>query len=96
MPKGYFKCVGGEQLTRISASWFVSYMYYIKVDKTHFNWQKVCSCSSRISICDSNIAYHKVWMNKIVGMNPNRLGTNKLGIKGTDIISMAKILLPLL
>ena len=94
MPRSYYKFAGGEHLTRISASWFVSYMYYLKVDKTHSNWKKVTKPMKRASKCDKNSTYHKIWIREIVGMNPNRLGRNKLGLSGTDIISMAKILIP--
>ena len=94
MPRSYFKFAGGKQLTHISASWFVSYMYYLTADRTHNNWKNVSDPMKRASRCNNNSAYHKVWINEIVGMNPNRLGKNQLGLSGTDIISMAKILLP--
>ena len=94
MPRTYFKFVGGKQLTNIGASWFVSYMYYQKVDKTHSNWKNISNPMDRVAKCNKHSIYHKVWINEIVGMNPNRLGRNLLGLSGNDIISMAKILLP--
>ena len=96
MPKSYFNFPGGKQLTRIGASWFVSYMYCIKKDPTHLNWKKVSNPSMRVSNCNKNITYHKVWIEEIVKMNSNRLGTNKLGLSGKDITSMAKALLSLI
>ena len=96
MPKSYFKFTGGKQLTGIGASWFVSYMYYLKVDKTHLNWQNVSNPKSRVAKCIKNSTYHKIWISEIVDMNPNRLGKNHLGLSGADIISMAKVLLPII
>lgn len=96
MPRSYYKFAGGKQLTRIGASWFVSYMYYLKVDKTHSNWQNVSNPISRVTKCVKNSTYHKVWINEIVGMNHNRLNKNQLGLAGNDIISMAKVLLPII
>ena len=94
MPRTYYKFAGGKHLTHIGASWFVSYMYYSIEDKTHNNWKNVSNPMARASKCDNNSTYHKVWIEEIVDMNPNRLGSNKLGLSGNDIISMAKILLP--
>ncbi len=96
MPRTYFNFSGGEQLTRIGASWFVSYMYYTKKDPTHLNWGKVSNPSARVSKCNKNSTYHKVWINEIVDMKPNRLGKNQLGLSGSDIIAMAKVLLPII
>jgi len=96
MPKSYFNFSGGVQLTRIGACWFVSYMYYKKVDNTHLNWKKVSTHPTRASNCIRNSVYHKAWIKEIVKMNPNQLEKNKLGLSGTDIICMAKVLLPII
>ncbi|MBR3810119.1 MAG: hypothetical protein IKK46_07420 [Clostridia bacterium] len=96
MPKSYFNFAGGKELTGIGASWFVSYMYYLKVDKAHLNWQNISNPMTRASKCANNSRYHKVWIDKIADMNPNRLKRNNLGLTGNDIISMANILLPLM
>ena len=96
MPKSHFKFAGGEQLTRIGASWFVSYMYCKKKDPAHLNWEKVSNFSMRASKCNKNSTYHKDWLKEIVAMNPKQLQRNKLGLTGNDIISMAKILLPII
>ena len=96
MPRTYFRFSGGKQLTRISASWFVSYMYYMKKDTTHSNWKNVSDPMNRALRCDNNSAHHKVWISEIVNMNPNRLNKNQLGLSGNDIISMAKVLLSII
>lgn len=33
-----FNFEGGDILTGMGASWFVSYAYYEKIDRTHRNW----------------------------------------------------------
>ena len=96
MPRSYYNFSGGEHLTRISASWFVSYMYYLKVDKTHSNWKNVSNPLNRVSRCDNNSVYHKIWINEIVGMNPKQLQRNKIGLSGNDVIAMANVLLPII
>lgn len=32
---------GGTYLTNMCASWFISYMYYKKIDNKHSNWRNV-------------------------------------------------------
>ena len=93
-PRSYYKVAGGEHLTRISASWFVSYMYCLKEDKTHSNWENVSDPINRASRCDNNRAYHKIWINEIVGMNPKQLQRNKIGLTGQEVLDMAKIVKP--
>lgn len=92
MPRSYFNFPGGKQLTRIGASWFVPYLYFVSKDPTHLNWKKVSTCSARASLCAKNSAYHKTWIIEIVGMNPKQLQRNKIGLTGQEIIDMAKIL----
>lgn len=90
MPRSYFNFPGGKQLTRIGASWFVSYLYSVNEDPTHLNWKKVSTYSARASLCAKNSAYHKTWIDEIVGMNPKQLQRNKLGLTGNDVITMAQ------
>lgn len=94
MPRAYFKFAGGKYLTRIGASWFVSYMYGTLKDPTHLNWKNVSNPSSRASSCVSNSIYHKIWIAEIVGMNPKQLQRNKIGLTGQEILDMAKIVKP--
>ena len=96
MPKSYFNFPGGIQLTQIGASWFVSYMYSVKKDPTHLNWKKVSTHSARSSVCAKNSAYHKIWINEIVGMNPNQLQRNAIGLTGQEILDMANVVQPLI
>lgn len=43
-----FAFEGGEILTGMGASWFVSYAYYKTVDPSHKNWAKVPTTQTRI------------------------------------------------
>ena len=38
MARHTFSFLGGEDLTTMGATWFVSYAYYKYVDSSHKNW----------------------------------------------------------
>lgn len=84
---------GGEILTKIGASWFISYAYYLKIDSSHKNWEKIAqtSCERRKSRFTRSKKYHDFWLNEIKRMNPDHLD-NEIGLSGKDVIRMAKML----
>lgn len=84
-----FNFEGGEYLTQIGASWFVSYSYYCNVDKKHSAWKNIKTSSDRISIYNSTINHHKFWLKKILEMSVNKLNTNKIGLNGIQVKQMA-------
>lgn len=84
---------GGEELTTMGASWFVSYMWYNKIDRTHMNWRKVKTYSSRISVFSNTVKFHKSWLNEIISMKEEKLGQNKIQLSGKTVKEMAGILL---
>ena len=43
MAKRDFNFTGGEDLRHMAAGWFVSYCFYLNIDKTHNNWNLVDS-----------------------------------------------------
>lgn len=50
MGKGhFFNFIGGDILSKMGASWFVSYSYYLHVDKKHENWNKCETVAMRQS-----------------------------------------------
>lgn len=49
---------GGDKLTTIGATFFVSYLYYLHVDSTHKNWASIKTQRSRISTINSSKQYH--------------------------------------
>ena len=88
-----FAFEGGEILTGMGASWFVSYAYYEKVDSTHKNWAKVSTTQSRLSRYNKGRKYHKAWLNEVLVMNPVNLNKNTIGRDAAQTKSMAKAVL---
>lgn len=88
-----FAFEGGEILTGMGASWFVSYAYYEKVDPTHKNWAKVSTTQSRLSRYNKGRKYHKAWLNEVLVMNPSNLNKNTIGLDAAQTKAMAKAVL---
>lgn len=88
-----FAFEGGEILTGMGASWFVSYAYYEKVDPTHKNWAKVSTTQSRLSRYNKGRKYHKAWLNEVLVMNPANLNKNTIGLDAVQTKAMAKAVL---
>ena len=86
----YKDCNGARFLTSLSASWFISYSYYLKIDSSHLNWEK---CRERIPNFNKSKKYHREWIEKITKMNPLKLNKNQIGINGVRVKEMAKELL---
>lgn len=84
---------GGEILSRISASWFVSYCYYNFLDANHKNWETSSTASSRKSKYNNSKKYHLLWLQRISEMNERNLSKNEIGLKGYEVVEMAKKLL---
>ena len=88
-----------KSLDRMGKSWFVSYLYFLKIDRHHLNWKNVQSLKSlrsRISRFKQTEMWHKMYLNKIIKSNPNSLGTNNLGLSGEEIIVMSNELIKLI
>lgn len=89
-----FNFAGGEILTPMGASWFVSYCYYCNIDKTHMNWNKVKTADTRKSSYRKGEPYHKFWLERVLEMdNKNLERGQKLQLKGNEVKKMAKELL---
>lgn len=93
MPAHNFTFEGGEILTGMGASWFVSYAYYEKVDQTHRNWAKVATTQPRISKYNKGRQYHKAWLMEVLTMNPKNLNKNTIGLDAAQTKAMAKAVL---
>lgn len=87
---------GGDELSTMSAGWFVSYLWYNNIDSTHLNWNRVSTYSSRISVYKRTSKYYKYWLLKIVQMNENNLKKGTIGLKGSEIKAMAQKMLDIL
>ena len=84
-----------DYLRKIGASWFVSYSYYDKIDKTHTNWQGVSTIRMRTSMYELTKSRHKEWLREIVLMGDANLSTNTIGLSGVKIKAMVNELLAL-
>lgn len=88
-----FAFEGGEILTGMGASWFVSYAYYKTVDPSHRNWAKVSTTQTRISKYNKGKQYHKAWLKEVQAMNPANLNKNTIGLDAAQTKAMAKAVL---
>ena len=84
---------GGDKLTKMGASWFVSYSFYFYKDKSHMNWQRISTFQLRIGVFNRTKKYHEFWLGKILEMNNRNLNKNEIGLYAEKIKEMAKILL---
>lgn len=91
-----FSFEGGEQLTTIGATFFVSYLYCCRVDPSHRNWDAITTKTSRICTITASEQYHRAWLERIGGMNDARLSANSLGLDGTTVKEMARRILKVL
>lgn len=93
MGKHNYNFNGGDLLSKIGASWLISYLYHSKIDKKHLNWERISKPSQRVKMCGKSVRYHKYWIEKIIKMNANNLSRNRIGLTGAKVIDMAKELL---
>lgn len=84
-----FSFDGGEQLTTIGATFFVSYLYHQHVDSAHNNWDSIKTKNSRINTINRSEGYHRAWLNHIGGMSEANLSRNTLGLDGASVKKMA-------
>ncbi|TOE63964.1 hypothetical protein CGJ39_13075 [Vibrio parahaemolyticus] len=84
-----FSFDGGDKLTTIGASFFVSYLYHLHVDSTHRNWALIKTQRSRISTINNSTRYYRAWLSHVQNMSDKNLNRNTLGLKGADIKAMA-------
>ena len=45
-----FDFEGGDDLTTMGASWFISYLYHIEIDSNHRNWEVPKTKNGRVSV----------------------------------------------
>ncbi len=89
MPRHTFSFEGGDQLTTIGATFFVSYLYHRHVDSNHKNWASIRTQNSRISTINRSENYHRGWLKHIGSMSDSNLNRNTLGLDGHTIKKMA-------
>ena len=93
LTKHNFAFEGGEILTGMGATWFVSYCYHENIDKDHRAWETVSTVQSRMSKYNKSKQYHRLWLREVIVMNPANLNKNTIGLNASQTIAMAKKLL---
>lgn len=88
-----FAFEGGDRLSAMGATWFVSYAYYDRIDPMHRNWENVSTTKNRIGQYNSTFRYHEQWFREVLKMNPTNLNRNSIGIDARETQSMARKLL---
>ena len=91
-----FSFAGGEMLARMGAWWFVSYSYYLYVDKTHLNWRSVKSEAARRSVYNRTKEYHVYWLTEVLDMERLDIHGNAGKLSSFEIKEMAEKLLQVL
>lgn len=89
---------GGVKLSRMSASWFISYLYHIIIDLYHRNWERLNTKDSRLRVFNrtqkeftaNGVPMHLLYVTQIISMDVRRLATNHIGLSGQSVIMMAK------
>jgi len=87
-----FSFDGGDLLTTIGATFFVSYLYHCNVDSTHRNWASIKTQKSRISTINRSKKYHRIWLNHIGSMSEVNLSKNTIGLDGATVKKMALVI----
>ena len=88
-----FSFAGGDILSKMGATWFVSYAYYDRVDQNHRNWDWVSTAASRTSRYIAGIPYHKEWLQGVLVMKDENLSKNTIGLNAWQVKAMAKEIL---
>jgi len=89
-----FAFEGDTKLSSIAASWFVSYAYYLKVDKGHKVWENVSSAKQRMKVFNGPLKLHYVeFLKEVLKMNDKKLNTSHLKLGSSVIKQMALDLL---
>lgn len=88
-----FNFAGGEELSHMGATWFVSYAYHQNVDSNHNAWKNIKTANYRANIYRKTGKYHEFWLKQVLQMNNLNLNKNRLNISAQRTKAMAKILL---
>ena len=93
MASHIFSFAGGDILSKMGATWFVSYAYYDRVDKNHRNWDRLSTAASRTSRYITGMPYHKEWLQEVLTMKDKNLSKNTIGLDAWQVKAMAKVIL---
>lgn len=93
-----FNFEGGEILSKVGASWLVSYAYCEFVDSSHRNWSRLSekSVSSRKTRYLESRKFHVSWLQRVTSMNDALIATNHIGLSPAEIKRMASEVLEII
>ncbi len=75
-------------LRSMGVAWFISYSYYLRVNRRHTNWRNVGDVDSRISTYESGNRYYRQMLDIVGGKDFNRLARNGLGLTVQELSDM--------
>ena len=84
-----FSFDGGDKLTTIGATFFVSYLYHLHVETSLRNWASIKTQHSRISTINNSESHYRAWLSHVQNMSDANLNRNSLGLEGPAIKQMA-------
>jgi len=79
-------------LNTMGQSWFVSYLYFTKIDKSHRNWE-IADSNWRIAAFEKSTDSHQQYLKDIKSSLSARHETNQLGLSYEDLKKMVAELL---
>ena len=79
-----------KKLHSMGVAWFVSYAYYIHVDKSHDNWQRTNTVAMRKRFYASTTEHHVEWLREVLDIRPAGLSRNTIGLSAAEIKDMAR------
>lgn len=95
MSRNVFNFQGGDKLTSMGASWFVSYCYFENIDPNHQNWNYGDVATQKSKYSNSK-QYHKAWLLEVLNMHDGYLSKNQIQLTPLEVKQMAKKLLAVL
>ena len=75
-------------LRSMGIAWFISYSYYLRVDRRHINWRNVGDVDSRISTYESGNRHYRQMLDIVGGKDFNRFARSGLGLTVQEISDM--------
>lgn len=79
-----------KKLRSMGVAWFVSYAYYIHVDKSHDNWQRTNTVAMRKRFYASTTEHHVEWLREVLDIHPAGPSRNTIGLSTAEIKDMAR------
>ncbi len=85
-----FSFSGGDMLAKMGAWWFVSYSYYLHVDRTHLCWRRVQTEATRRAVYNKSREYHTYWLREVLYMERLDVHGNTGNLSSEEIKRMAE------